>query len=115
MESITGTSFTVFIGLTVCLGGFCAYMTGNALASTWRPLWQLFPYMIVLGLADRFLSYALFQGHLLSLQAYVLDTIVIVFIALLAFLSTRASKMVSQYPWQYERTGLFAWKEIKSS
>jgi len=115
MEEITGTSFTVFIGLTVCIAGFCAYMTGNALASTWRPMWNLFPYMIFLGFADRFLSFALFEGHLLSVQAYILDTVVITIIAFLSFMATRASKMVAQYPWQYERTGLFGWKEIKGS
>ena len=61
MESITGVSISVFIGLTVIIAGFCAYMTGQALASTWRPIWQLFPYMILLGLADRFLTFALFE------------------------------------------------------
>lgn len=112
MEEITGTSLSVFIGLTVFMGGFCAYMTGNALAGTWRPLWNLFPYMAFLGVAERFLSFALFEGHLLSFQAYLLDTLVITVIGLMAFLATRAAKMVAQYPWQYERAGLFGWKEI---
>lgn len=112
MESITGVSLGVFIGLTCFIAGFCAYMTGQALASTWRPMWQLFPYMILLGFADRFLSFALFDGPLLSLQAYIVDTAVLVLIAVLSFMATRASKMVAQYPWQYQRAGLFSWKEI---
>ncbi|NVJ93711.1 MAG: hypothetical protein HWE34_18740 [Methylocystaceae bacterium] len=113
MESITGVSLNVFIGLTVCIAGYCAYMTGQAIASTWRPIGQLFPYMIMLGFVDRFLSFALFDGPLLSIQGYIVDTLVLVVIAVLSYLATRASKMVAQYPWQYERAGLFSWKEIK--
>ncbi len=113
MESILGTSIGVFIALTVFIAGFCAYMTGQALASTWRPLWQLIPYMVLLGFADRFLSFALFEGHLLSLSAYFIDTAVLLVIGLLSYLATRAYKMVSQYPWQYERAGLIGWREIK--
>jgi len=112
MESITGVSLGVFIGLTCLIAGFCAYMTGQALAATWRPMWQVFPYVILLGLADRFLNFALFEGPLLSLQAYVVDTAVLTIIAVLSFLATRAAKMVAQYPWQYQRAGLFSWKEI---
>ena len=113
MESILGTSLTVFVGLTVVIAGFCAFMTGQAIASTWRPIWQMIPYMILLGLADRFLSFALFDGHLLSILAYLIDTTVLMLIGVMSFMSTRASKMVAQYPWQYERSGLFGWKEIK--
>lgn len=115
MESITGVSISVFIGLTVILAGFCAFMTGQALAQTWRPIWQLFPYMLLLGCADRFLSFALFEGPLLSIQGYLIDTAVLITIAVLSYLATRASKMVSQYPWQYERSGLFGWKKINGS
>ncbi|MDV7338661.1 hypothetical protein RYZ26_03570 [Terasakiella sp. A23] len=112
MESITGVSLGVFLGLTCLIAGFCAYMTGQALASTWRPMWQIVPYMVLLGLADRFLTFALFEGPLLSLQGYLVDTAVLLFVAILSYLATRASKMVSQYPWQYKRAGLFGWKEI---
>jgi len=114
MESILGTSIGVFIGLTVIIAGFCAYMTGQALAATWRPMWQMAPYMLLLGFADRFLSFALFEGHLLSVSAYLLDTAVLMVIGVLSFMATRASKMVSQYPWQYQRAGLFGWKEINN-
>ena len=55
-------SLAVFIGLTIMLFGFAAAMTGHALAANWRPLWQLFFYTALLGLANRFLVYALFDG-----------------------------------------------------
>lgn len=101
----------VFIGLTVIVMGFAAYMTGKALAKTWKPIWQLFVYCALLGLVDRFLNFALFDGTLLSFGAYLTDTSVLTAISLFAFRLTTARKMVIQYPWLYERNGLFGWRE----
>jgi hypothetical protein len=106
-----GTSLSVFFVLTVVLMGGAGFMTGQALAAAWRPVWQLFLYSLLLGAADRFLSFALFQGELLSFTAYLFDTAVIAAIALIAFRLTRARRMVSQYPWLYERRGPFSWRE----
>lgn len=106
-----GSSWPVFIGLTVILFGFAAFMTGNAIAETWRPAWQIIPYGFLLGAANRFLVYALFGGDLLSISGYLVDTIVLLAIAALAFRLTRAHKLVCQYPWVYERSGIFSWKE----
>ena len=104
-------SLPVFIGLTLALFGGCAFMTGQALASTWRPLWQVFPYAIGLGLADRFLGFALFGGRLLSPGGFLLDTLVLTGITLAAYRMTQARRMAGQYPWLYERAGLFAWRK----
>lgn len=104
-------SIPVFIGLTVILIGGCAFMTGQALASTWRPLWQAIPYAMGLGAADRFLVFALFEGDLLSIPAFITDAAVLVAIALAAYRMTQARRMVDQYPWIYERNGLFGWRE----
>lgn len=111
MEALLGTSIGVFIGITVFLSGFAAFMTGQALASTWRPVWQLWLYIVLLGFADRFLTSALFQGELLSPTGYAIDTAVLLVIGLLAFYLTRTRQMASQYPWLYERSGLFTWRE----
>lgn len=102
-------SWPVFIGVTLVFMGGCAFMTGQALASTWRPLWQAFPYALGLGLVDRFLGFALFDGRLLSGMGYVTDTAVLVAIALAAYRMTQARCMVNQYPWLYQRAGLFGW------
>lgn len=111
MEDVLGSDIPVFIGITLVLMGFATYMAGQALAGTWRPLWQAFPYSLMLGAADRFLTWALFQGPLLSLMAYVFDTAILLVICLLAYRLTQTRKMVSQYPWIYERSGLFGWRE----
>ncbi len=91
--------------------GFAAFMTGQALAKTWRSPSQLFVYCALLGIADRFLVFALFEGTLLSLAGYLADTLLLSTISLFAFQRTRVRKMLTQYPWLYERAGLFAWRK----
>jgi hypothetical protein len=111
MEALLGTTLPVFIGVTFGLSGFAAYMTGQALATTWRPVSQVILYSLLLGLADRFLTWALFQGELLSLSGYLIDTFVIFVITWLSFRLTLVRRMTAQYPWVYERAGLFTWRE----
>ena len=111
MESVLGTTLPVFIAVTVCVMGFAAYMTGLALANTWRSVWQAVGYSLLLGCADRFLTWSLFEGELFLLSGYLVDTGVLLAICLFAYRVTQASKMVSQYPWIYERRGLFGWRK----
>lgn len=110
-ETTFGTTIGVFIGLTLVLVGGCAGMAGQALAKTWRPLWHVFPYVLLLGCADRFLVYALFQGQLLSLAGYLLDTAVLLLISLFVYRVTRAHQMCTQYPWIYQRVGWLNWRQ----
>ena len=106
-----GPNWAVFIGLTIGVMGFAAFMTGRAIANTWRPQWQVIVYGLLLGCADRFLNFALFGGELLSLGGYLIDSAAILAIGIFAFRSARAGKMVRQYPWLYARAGLFSWRE----
>lgn len=110
MESFLGTSIGVFVGITCVLIGFAAWMTGQAIAGTWRPYWQLVIYCLLLGCAARFLIYGLYDGELFHLTGYLMNAITLLAIGSLSFLLTRARKMVDQYPWLYERTGLFGWR-----
>jgi ABC-type uncharacterized transport system permease subunit len=111
MEPLLGTSFGVFLGVTVVVMGFAAFMTGQALAATWNPVWKAVLYTLLLGFADRFLGYALFEGELLSSSGYLIDTAVLVAITLVAYRLKQARMMVTQYPWLYVRTGPFGWQE----
>ena len=110
LTDVLGNDPSVFVGLTVVLFGGAAYMTGQALAQTWRPIWQAVPYTLMLTIGSRFLSFALFDGELLSITGYLIDWVVLLLLALLAFRITQARRMVSQYPWLYERAGLFGWR-----
>ncbi len=111
MEALTGTSLPVFIGLTLVLFGGAAIMTGHAIADTWRPSWHTVMYGVLLGLADRLMGFMLFASELLSVTGYLVDTAILVAIAQITFRATQAHKMVSQYPWLYERAGPFGWRE----
>lgn len=110
MAEILGTSLPVFIGITGVLAGGAAWMTGQALGATWRPARQAVAYSLLLGLADRFIIFALFEGELLSVSGYLVDTAVLVAIALAAHRITKVARMVQQYPWLYERSGVFGWR-----
>ncbi len=100
----------VFVGVTVMLFGGAAALAGQALAANWRPRWQIFAYGLLLGLANRFLVYALFDGDLFSAVGYLRDTLVLLAIAAVAHRVTEVHKMVSQYPWLYERAGPLRWR-----
>ena len=43
------SSLGVFLLVTVFLGGGASWLTGRAIAITWRPWWQLVGYMLILG------------------------------------------------------------------
>jgi len=111
MEALLGTTWAVFFTVTVVVMGFAAFMTGQALAGTWKPMWQAVFYCLLLGFGDRFLVFSLFDGKLDSLSGYLIDTAILIAIALFAFRLTQARKMASQYPWIYERSGLLGWRE----
>ncbi len=106
-----GTTLPVFIGLTLILFGRAAWTTGQALATTWRPMVQLLPYGLLMAAGNRFFDYALFGGALLSLAGYVLSVVVVVVISAASYRMTLARKMVTQYPWLYEPAGLLSWRD----
>jgi len=56
------------------------------------------PYGLLLGLADRFLIYALFGGNSRSLTGFIIDTYFIMLAALVSHRLTLAAQMVRQYP-----------------
>lgn len=111
MENFLGTSIGIFIGISGLLMGGAAYMTGQAVANIWGPFWQVLVYCFLLGLGSRFLIYALFEGKLLSLTGLIADVVVLTMIGSFAYRVTAVAKMVSQYPWLYERVGLFGYRE----
>ena len=114
MEAILGASWPVFIGVTVILFGGAAFMMGQAIGGTWRPAWQAVAYALPLAFANRFLVFALFEGPFLAPVPYIVNAAVLVGLAFLAHRLTLAHKMVSQYPWLYERAGLLSWKPARN-
>ena len=103
-------SFGVFLLVTVILGGGAATLAGRAIALTWRPWWQIVAYMLILGAAVRFIHFALFDGTLISLHYYLVDTAICLVFGLVGFQAARAAQMVSQYRWLNARNGWLRWR-----
>ena len=115
-------SYAAFFIVTVILGGGAAFLTGRALARGWKSFGRLVFYILLLGLAVRFLHWGLFldatyeswrnmQGSLLSLHYYLVDTAVLLAAAALGYRLQRAKQMATQYGWLYERTGPLSWRK----
>jgi len=99
--------------VTVALGCGAAWLSGRAIAATWRAPWHVGVAVLLLGAAARFIHFALFQGNLLSITSYVADVCIFLIVGLTAWRITRTGQMVRQYPWLYARTGLLSWREIR--
>jgi hypothetical protein len=102
-------SFGVFLLVTIFLGGGAAWLSGRAIAGTWRPWWHVPLYMLILGAAVRFIHLALFDGTLLSPHYYAVDTLFCLLFGFLGFRLTRARQMATQYSWINQRHGPFGW------
>ncbi len=107
----TPSGLWVFLALTIVLGGAAAVATGRAIAQTWRPIWNLLPYMLILSAAIQFLHYALFAEHLLSIQFYLVTVVITLIAAWLGYHRMRVLQMSTQYSWAFSRTGPLGWSE----
>ena len=104
------SSFGVFLLVTIILGGGAAALAGRAVAATWRPWWQVVVYALILGLAVRFIHFSLFDGTLLSLHYYLVDSAVATACGLLGFRAARTAQMVRQYHWLNVGDGPLRWR-----
>lgn len=112
---LLGTTYPVFIGVTlICMCG-CAILMGRALASSWKPARRAVPYALLLGIADRLLIYGLFNGDITSITGYIVDQYCILLAALVTYRFTLAGQMVRQYPWLYRRFLIFGWRRRRQA
>jgi hypothetical protein len=103
-------SFGVFVLVTLLFGGGGAWLTGRAIAATWRPWWQVGVYLLILAAVVRFIHFSLFGGTLLSLHYYLVDFTVGLLIGFAGFRFTRVNQMVHQYHWLNLRDGWLRWR-----
>jgi hypothetical protein len=103
-------SFGVFLLVTVILGGGAAALAGRAIAATWRPWGQVIAYGFILGAVVRFFHFALFDGTLLSLHYYLVDSAVCLAFGLIGFRAARAAQMIRQYRWINVADGPLRWR-----
>ncbi len=100
----------VFLLVTIIFGGGAAWLSGRAIALTWRPAWQVFAYSLILGCAVRFIHFSLFGGTLLSVHYYLVDTAVCMGLGFIGFRAARVSQMVTQYRWVNAPNGPLRWR-----
>jgi len=106
------SSVFIFLLVTIVLGGAAGYSTGKAIAQTWQPGWHLGASALALGVAVRFLHYALFGASFLTFHYYAIDSLLVLLAAFLGFRLTRVRQMTIRYRWLYQATGPFGWKPV---
>ena len=110
MGVIYETSFWAFFFVTLIAGGGAAFAIGRAAAKGWKPFWQAAIYVLLLGVAIRFLHWGLFagaalaswraaQGNMHSPHYYATDTAILLIFAAAGFRLKRRSQMIRQYGW----------------
>lgn len=100
------SSIWAFVIVTLILGGAAAFVSGRAIADTWRPVWQLAPYMLLLACAVRFVQFAVFGSALLSARSFRVDLAVLGVVSVTGYILTRRAQMARQYPWLEKSSGV---------
>ena len=103
----------VFLLVTVIIGGSAAFLSGRAIAQTWRPYWHIPLYMVPIAASVRFFHYALFHEPMILLQNYIVDFATAFAAAALGYRSVRAQQMGTQYGWLYRRSGPLGWRRLQ--
>ena len=111
MDGLLSEGFGVFVGMTLLVSGPAAFLTGQNQAEAWQPWWKVAFYVVILLIGQRFLAWSLFHAAALHPGSILLNGAILFGIAMAAWRATLARRMVRQYPWLYERTGPFGWRE----
>ena len=117
------------IAFTIGLFGFLSFMTGMSVARAWQSIGTVVAYSVLLGFGERFMTQAIVferfymvvdifwsaeDGLKLAFDVYVFVSFAICLtFSATAFYAMRATLMVRQYPWIYERSGVFGWRTLR--
>ena len=87
----------IFLLVSFVMGCSTAYVAGRAIAETWRPYWHAIVYALIIGLAVRFIHFALFEEVLLSARNYIVDCALLLLAGTVGYNVTRRRQMQQQY------------------
>lgn len=87
-----------FVALTVVIGGAAAFMTGRALAASWRAPGSVVLAAVPLAGAARFLHATLAEEPTDAVKALLTFALMIAF-AWLGYALRRRAQMARRYPW----------------
>jgi hypothetical protein len=113
--AVIEVSVADFVVVSLILAGAAGWMSGRAIALTWRPYWHVVAYMVVFALVVRWIHWALFGGTLLSLHFYLVDLAVVLSMATLGYRAFRTQQMTTQYRWLFQKANSFAWTRSNSA
>lgn len=97
-----------YVFMLLCV--MAAWQIGKSTATDWKGLGALVVSVLLLGLGARFLHFALYEAQFVSVDRYIVDTIVLLISGYLGFRFTRTNQMTRQYHWLYEKASPFSWK-----
>ncbi|CAN7427016.1 DUF6867 family protein [Neorhizobium sp. LjRoot104] len=109
-ESDSGVRYLLRF-LVLIIGFWTAWRSGKAAAEGWNGYLTVVVYTLLLGVAMRFLHYALFQGPFISPFYYILDVAILLAFSSAGFRIRRTRQMVQNYYWLYEPTSAFSFKK----
>ncbi|MDA7981476.1 MAG: hypothetical protein MPK06_05670 [Alphaproteobacteria bacterium] len=112
LVEIFGARPLVFVFLTAALA-LCGWLGGARLGNGWRDIRETLFYACLTAGFHRFLVYGLAEGDLLSFPGALLSLLMSCAMFLFAWRRRLARRMVSQYPWLYERAGPLSWRPRK--
>lgn len=93
-----------FIIVTLVIGGIAAFVSGRAIAETWRSRWQAALYMVPLAAGVRFVHFAVFGEPLLSIRSYLVDLAILLACSTAGFMAMRRHQIDRQYGWRGQST-----------
>ncbi|MDO9415028.1 DUF6867 family protein [Pararhizobium sp.] len=100
-----------FLFVTCIIGGWTAWRTGRSCAESWQNYATVVVSTLILGAGIRFVHFAIFEGTLLSLQYYAVDTIILLVFSTAGYRYKRTLQMTNNYYWLYEKVSPFSWKK----
>ena len=100
-----------FLFITSIIGGWTAWRTGRSCAESWQSYATVVISTLILGAGIRFVHFAIFEGTLLSLQYYAVDTIILLVFSTAGYRYKRTLQMTNNYYWLYEKVSPFSWKK----
>ncbi len=102
-------TFVVITGLMM----LCAVLSGQNMAKNWRSMGKVVFFGIIIIVGHRFLLTTLRNAEFLNIFGILMSSLLIMSTSILTFMRDRAQKMVNQYPWELEKSGLFGWRKIE--
>ncbi|CDZ49089.1 MULTISPECIES: DUF6867 family protein [Neorhizobium] len=109
-ESDSGVRYLLRF-LVLIIGFWTAWRSGKAAAEGWNGYTTVVVYTLLLGVAMRFLHYALFQGPFISPFYYIIDVAILLVFSSAGFRIRRTRQMVQNYYWLYEPASAFSFKK----